>query len=218
MSYTLKEKVEDPRHPSHFNKDLLVWYNRFREEIVPSLYHNPHDVHGISHIERVLKLSLTLINYLGREKLSLNDLLIVGLSAVYHDIGRVNDDVDFEHGNQAVVKLKELKLLEKFLTKYNLIEKFHEDNDNLLTLHFIIANHNVGDKYAQAVLNDSDINNKEHAWFLYCILCDSDNLDRVRLGDLDIRFLRLIESLEIVDYAFYLLRNLEEILQKYKTY
>lgn len=205
----------DPNHPSHFDADLTKWYKRFQKEIAPSLYHDAYGIHGVNHIERVLKLTLTLINHMSKDKFSLNDILIIGLSASYHDIGRTHDGIDFEHGFESVVKLKKLGLVEKFLDCYALADEFNANKDNLQILHFIIAHHNTGDRYAQSVLKENNkIKDKIRAWFLYSILCDSDNLDRVRIGDLDTNYLRLGESLELVDYANYLLYNMELRVEK----
>jgi len=173
---------------------LLAQYARTTEDLFVC-----SDLHGLTHSTRVLCHAITnFYHYKEEYKLNGEDLAILIASAMLHDIGRVHDEEDYLHGAASVVKMKERGL------------------DTALSLHgealditsFIMATHNIPDKLAYKELKQSGIRNKKRARILYDLLCDADNLDRVRLGDLNIAYLRHTKTKLSVEYAHVLLSQL----------
>ena len=72
-----------------------------------------------------------------------------------------------------------------------------------------MENHCIDDKKGLANLEKCPIEDKNRAIRLYQILKDTDGLDRVRLGDLDINYLRLPISKRLVLVAQQTYRNLK---------
>lgn len=148
--------------------------------------------HDANHSKRVTLLSLLLADF---DSLSKQDKTILKYAAMYHDIGRKNDKICIEHGKQSIDKVKELKLVS------------FKDLEDWLIFKFIVECHCVPDTEAYALLKNTKIKDKERAKRLYNYLCDADNLDRVRLGDLDESYLRNEESKKLGLLAYYLLSN-----------
>ena len=65
------------------------------------------------------------------------------------------------------------------------------NKENIAILQFIVDNHCIPDDQGQDNLENYPIQNKEQAVHLYKALKDADGLDRVRLGDTDLRYIRL---------------------------
>lgn len=154
-------------------------YETYKKYIKPEHYLDPYGIHGIPHVHRVLCLADKIsANF----KLTERERKVLALACVYHDIGRVHDDEDMMHGAASVRKLLALGLLSAHNCK---------EEDRFLIEKLIIA-HCVDDKLFYGT---------EKERFLYNILKDADGLDRVRLGDLDTRYLRFEESKALVDFA-----------------
>jgi len=135
----------------------------------------PDSIHGILHTKRVLLLSYIIGLY---ENLNSQDLKVVLTAAKYHDIGRTNDNYDETHGILSFNKMIQLKLVNK-------------DMKDIHILKFIIDNHCISDDQGIENLKNYPITDKNRAIHLYYILKDADGLDRVRLRDTDIEYLRL---------------------------
>jgi len=144
-------------------------------DIENSYFLDPESVHGVLHAKRVLLLTLIIGSY---EKLNDSDMEIVLTAAKFHDIGRTDDSYDEIHGILSFNKLLQLKLADK-------------DMDDIHILHFIIDNHCISDSQGLENINKYQIKDKDRAIYLYNILKDADGLDRVRLNDMDIKYLRL---------------------------
>lgn len=153
-----------------------------------SLFKNPTGIHGYLHMKRVLNLTLTLAQL---KKLNQSETFLLCLIAKYHDVGRLNDYEDYEHGIRSWKKVKDILEVADLQSDYKHIVKF------------VIETHNIGDQRAAKKLKNSPIKDKdkELAWKLYSTFCDADNLDRVRINDLDPSYLRLEESKKLVLYA-----------------
>lgn len=144
-------------------------------KITPDLFKSPRSVHGVDHCTRVLLHACYLSDQLS---LGPSDIRILTIAAVYHDIGRIDDSEDEDHGYRSWEKLKHLKLYTP--------DSKEEEN----TVKFIIENHCIADLDGASNLSEYAIADKERALYLYKIFKDADGLDRVRLGDLDIDYLR----------------------------
>ena len=155
-------------------------YDKYLSRIKKEHYREPHGIHGISHVTRVL---FHAGNIAKCYDLSDKEEQILALAVCYHDIGRVHNEWDKTHGLLSSRKVKKLGLLDSDgLTK--------EEKSLILKL---ITAHS---------LDDEEFEGTEREVLLYHILKDADGLDRVRIFDLDPYYLRLPESREVVDLAW----------------
>ncbi len=151
-------------------------------------------LHGPTHIERVLLLG-ALIAW--KESLDQHDTEMLLYAFSYHDIGRINDYRDDEHGSRSAEMLKS----ERFT---RLRDSLNSQDQRILLA--VIAAHShsdqdmfrIGQKYQVA-----DENITRYMKLASC-LKDADNLDRVRLHDLDTSRLRHPSSVDLVPFAEYL--------------
>lgn len=148
-------------------------------------------VHGHSHIERVLLLG-ALIAW----KIDMSDadtqLLLTACS--YHDIGRRNDWVDPAHGRRSAEMLQDP-------ANERLLDPIPPQDRRLV--YAMVAAHSVSSAYRAQVADEFQIpaENMERYEKLLSCLKDADNLDRVRIGDLDTRYLRNPISLNLAAFA-----------------
>ena len=156
------------------------------------------DLHGFDHTKRVI---LHAINnaYLLKDEYKLRgiDIGILIVSAMLHDIGRVHDEEDLLHGQQSVEKADRLG-----------IDYMGLKGEDVEITKFIMANHNVPDSIAFKNLKSSNVRDKKRAKILYNLFCDADGLDRVRLGDLDISYLRHDKTKMLMGFAEDVLKQL----------
>lgn len=144
---------------------------------------NPKGIHGINHIKRVY----ILVNLIAdMENINERDRKILSYCALYHDIGRVNDWYDINHGVNSFLKIE----------KENLIDNKYKE-----IVRFIIENHCNNDKDSIMKINNYKINDKERAMYLYKVFKDSDGLDRVRIMDFNKKYLRLKISNKLIPIA-----------------
>lgn len=135
-------------------------------------YNNLLD-HNIKHSVRILFYVLMVSKEL---KLSAREKKILSYCAAYHDLGRYNDAVDDNHGEESV------KIL-------NSSDNFYDFGisslDDINVAKAIIKYHCVDDEIASHNLS-------KHAFKLYQIFKDLDALDRVRFcgADLDVNYFR----------------------------
>ena len=148
------------------------------------------ELHGLDHIERVILLG-ALIAW----KVSLSDadtqLLMAACS--YHDIGRIDDSVDNEHGRRSAEMLRNLRILPPSL--------FSEEE--LHILYAIITVHSMSDTLKVDVARQYHIPSRQMDRYLELMAClkDADNLDRVRVDDLDVSHLRHQISVDLSPFA-----------------
>lgn len=150
----------------------------------------PYGIHGLTHTKRVLMLVLCLG---ARLETSREDLLLLSLCALYHDVGRVDDSIDPEHGRRSYAKAE--PILAK--TGYD-----------MEMMRYIIENHCLSDKKGHAAVVDYDLPDQLRAWRLLDIFKDADGLDRVRIGDLNPRMLRYNEARKLLLTARQLMNEL----------
>lgn len=157
-------------------------------------------IHGAGHVERTILLGAMISQALG---LSMHECRMLLLCCSYHDIGRHNDFYDTSHGNIAAKRLMAPDMKRKF-TGFS-SEDFHI-MQAAITLHSLKDTEidNVAARYA---IPPSCM---DRFYRIAKCLKDSDNLDRVRIGDLDTKHLRHPESIAMVSDA-------QWIFDKYKT-
>ena len=156
-------------------------------------FFNPEGIHGNPHAKRVLMLALIFSKLY---ELDTRDRDILVNTSLYHDIGRSNDSIDFDHGIYSFEKLQELDLLEG-------------NDEDIEILRYVITEHPRTDEVGFNNINNYKIKNKDRAIKLLKIFKDCDGLDRLRIYDLDIRYLRTKYAIQLIEIAKYLLANVE---------
>ncbi len=151
-------------------------------------------IHGQGHIERVMLLGAMIAR---AEKLTRHETELLLFACSYHDIGRVDDRKDDLHGRRSSAMIVEKGLW----------ERFGEGNaDELCAVQAAVCTHSVNDSMLDEIAAEYGV--KDELMPLCRKLCfclkDADNLDRVRLHDLDPKHLRHESSLNLVKTAEYI--------------
>ena len=155
-------------------------------------------MHGAGHIERVIVLSAEL----AREgALPLRETKLLLLAASYHDIGRVDDSRDPAHGRRSAEMLSSDPRFARRMEDVT-----GEERRALLAA---IEAHSLSDADRNTAADHWGADASEGSLFhrLATGLKDADNLDRVRLGDLDERHLRSPATVALVPFAEELYRR-----------
>ncbi len=160
----------------------------------PSFFHNPRGIHGVAHARRVLLLSMILAC---QQRLGRADTDILVKASLYHDIGRTHDGICLEHGKNSFEKMMRLGLAGGGPGEENEI------------LRYVMENHCLPDDAAARNITRYKINNKRRAVSLLWLFKDSDGLDRVRIGDLDIKYLRNPAAKQLAPLARWLLEEIK---------
>lgn len=196
---TLKEQIEQVRlqdiMPELRKNGIVKLYSQHKsqiDDIAAGFFHNAQGIHGVAHAKRVLFLSLILSYY---NRLAENDRNLLILAAIYHDIGRTNDWKCEVHGRESVKRLENAGLCD------------HLALEDKTILYFLIEYHCINDAEALKKLMQSSIKNKARAEKLFYIFKDSDALDRCRIADLDITYLRNNYSFKLAQLAWDLLEG-----------
>ena len=149
------------------------------------LMHDSH-VHGVEHMARVFILQELICQKLEVQDIKLNrDAL--RWAAMTHDVGRVDDGIDIYHGRRSSKWIEE-----------NLSAQMSPEM--LDTVTYIVHWHVPSDADAPVMTIELQV------------LKDADALDRVRLGDLDIRYLRTEAAQSLVPVAEELFGSYENIM------
>lgn len=185
------DKINALMESSYGTELLLAFSTLKREELYKSF------LHGQGHIERVIMLGALIA--MG-ENFSLRDTRLALFTCSYHDIGRSNDRRDDFHGT-ASAELIVSRALTDIIPDLTPAEA--------AILQAAIATHSM---------HDSELGNNQRKYgvpeeeaercrrICWC-LKDADNMDRVRLNDLDPKYLRHETSKGMVDTCWYLLNN-----------
>ncbi len=129
-------------------------------------------LHGAGHISRVMVLGALLAQ---RAQLDEDATQLLMYACAYHDVGRVDDSVDDEHGLRAALQVEELTGLA---------------GQPLHCLQAAVEVHSRPDERMGDVLTKYGVADVAYAWPLAKLLKDADGLDRVRLDMLDPSYLR----------------------------
>ena len=154
--------------------DFMAAYKNYDYFILPTLYHRPNGIHGVGHVRRTLMLSLLMAGF---DKLSARHTRILAYASVYHDIGRTHDGVDDYHGYASYQKVLEQGLLDR------------QETSDVCLVKELIERHAISDTKAFS-LEAINEGTREEVRFLLRYFKDADGLDRVRLGDLNVDYLR----------------------------
>ena len=135
-------------------------------------------VHGVGHIERTMVHGAMCA---WAEKLSEADTRLLLTMCSYHDTGRICDYLDGAHGRRSAEKLAALTGLA---------------GEDLREAMAGIEAHSVSDKLMEGILASYAPENLPRARMLAQMLKDADGLDRVRIDDLNVSYLRRAPSRE----------------------
>ena len=108
------------------------------------------------------------------------------LAASYHDVGRTFDGYDIYHGARSALRLAALT---------------GQTGEALVELQAAVTAHSRPDREMASIVASFQPRDLPHAMALTRLLKDADNLDRVRLGDLDPKFLRHDSAKDLVGFA-----------------
>lgn len=146
---------------------------------LPEWFHDPKGIHGLGHVARVLVWGNRLAERLSGAGERI-DLEVVRRAAQFHDVGRVDDGRDAEHGRRSAEWVQAHgATLAPDLTPEQL--------------------QRVVDCCQWHVARDHDI--QDMTVELRC-LKDADGLDRVRIHDLDPLYLRTLDARRYVEDAW----------------
>lgn len=180
--------MSSPLHP--FNERELprlsaTWFTR------PHGVDGSRGTHGIAHALRVYLHADAIAE---RLDLPTWQREAVRFAAMWHDIGRTDDEVDYYHGAKSAGKVVGMGLH---------AEVHHAIVDAAL---YAVTHHSGSELHAEK--GAAWTHDPQAALVVFRVLKDADALDRVRLGDLNDRYLRLAPSRERVSVAYELLRQI----------
>lgn len=166
------------------NSDILPIPEQLIRKFEPKSSWLSHDseLHGVDHMARVFILQELICNKFEDKGVAVNRE-VVRWAAATHDVGRIDDGVDIEHGRRSAQWIK------NNLSNQMSPEILHE-------VTYIVRWHVPPDCKAPKMTTELKA------------LKDADALDRVRLGDLDISYLRTDAALDLVSLA-------EDLYQSY---
>lgn len=155
-----------------------------------ALYQSP--IHGPGHIERTLLHGAFCAM---EEPLPLEDTALLLECCAYHDVGRINDGPDQEHGHRSAQQLARLT---------------GRSGEALTMMMAAVDAHSRPEDQLEETLLRYRPANWERTLTLAQLLKDADGLDRVRIWDLDVRHLRRAASRDREDFA-------EALFQRYQA-
>lgn len=152
-------------------KDIMEFDSKIQEDS------NQYDsfVHGANHTRRVGFFARVIGE---NEKLSNTDMNILLYAVQNHDIGRVHDGEDKEHGEKSAEKLKQL-------FEENKIDRNIFSQKDMKLIYFMIENHSKSAKENEAAIMDLPQEEQDRYRLMLNCLKDADKLDRIRLGRYD---------------------------------
>lgn len=154
---------------------------------LPELVPLPEDflhssaVHGQAHVARVMIHAFRLIAVTGSHVLSASLWAAVYL----HDLARTHDGICDGHGKDAWIRFKQSPAIQQRLSAGGVRTDHWPAIESAVTWH--------------SRQNDAPDSHPHHE--LISLLKDADALDRVRLGDLDISYIRHPEAVDMADFA-----------------
>ena len=147
----------------------------------PSLFAHRSSLHGQSHVARVMVHAFRLIEATGW----IEEAPRLWAAVYLHDLARTHDGVCHRHGGDAMKKLEQLPQTKALFSRGGV-----HDGDYAV-IHTAVVHHSL----------PKELDRSHPHWRLTSLLKDADGLDRVRLGDLDPRYLRNAEAKHMVAFA-----------------
>ena len=138
-------------------------------------------LHGQAHVSRVMIHAFRLIAAAGW----IEEAPRLWASVYLHDLARTHDGLCYRHGGDAMKKFETLPHLRTFFARGGVRE------EDYAAIRTAVTHHSLPKELA-----------REHPhWRLTSLLKDADGLDRVRLGDLDPRYLRNLQAHAMITFA-----------------
>ena len=147
----------------------------------PELFTHASTLHGQAHVSRVLVHAFRLLDATGWSE----DSARLWAAVYLHDIARTHDGRCFRHGGEAMKKFETLPHLRELFAQGGVLESDYELIRTAVTYHSL----------------PDELEHDHPHWRLTSLLKDADGLDRVRLGDLDLRYLRNSQAREMAGFA-----------------
>lgn len=143
-------------------------------------------LHGRDHIERVMLFASLLAYHL---LLDADDTLLLLDACSYHDVGRVNDKLDDDHGKRSGEQIGHIT--------------GRAPGEESSILRAMVEAHSIHDKEMDGIIWRHGVSDFPRAKRLSLALKDADGLDRVRLNGplLDPRYLRYGYSRTLIPFA-----------------
>lgn len=147
----------------------------------PDVFTHASTLHGQAHVARVMVHAFRLIAATGW----VEQAPALWAAVYLHDIARTHDGLCYRHGGDAMRKLEDRPDLRVLFTQGGVSDGDYE------AIHTAVVHHSL----------PKELDRAHPHWRLTSLLKDADGLDRVRLGDLEPRYLRHPQSLEMVAFA-----------------
>lgn len=147
-------------------------------------------IHGQLHIERVVLLAGIIAE---QQRLTEEETITLLYAGAYHDLGRENDWYDPAHGQRSAERIAKCRSILPSSVDLSIIQAS-------------VATHSTDDRTIHAFMDKYSVpENKRQECIKICnCLKDADGLDRVRLRDLNINYLRFEESKKLKEFAEWL--------------
>jgi hypothetical protein len=136
----------------------------------PSLFTHPSTIHGQSHVSRVMVHAFRLISATGW----IEEAPRLWAAVYLHDLARTHDGVCHRHGADAMKKFEALHHVRELFSQGGVVDADYP------AIHTAVVYHSL----------PKELDREHRHWRLTSLLKDADALDRVRIGDLDPRYLR----------------------------
>lgn len=176
----------------HYYSAFDSLYQTYRRKMKRVYMDNNSSAHDATHTLRVLFDALMVV-YVGEYNLTQKDLKRLCDAILYHDVGRINEDVDDLHGAASA------KIYEKEVSASDAITSF------------LVQYHCIDDNISMQAMKSLGFKAEEKVKLLYNILKDADALDRTRFGmkDVDPTYFRLPVSIQLLPTAQLCVGSLE---------
>ncbi len=180
------------------NSDLLTVYKEVMSDFNTDILYKSI-LHGINHNIRVSIYALVISIY---ENIDTRTFKLITEACKYHDIGRLSDHKDNEHGKRSAEMIDFLK------------DKYSPEEINLLKV--AITCHSLPDYEFIRVLEKNNIKDKEKCTKIFKILKDADALDRVRLSGsmIKVEMLRTDIAKQLIKFSYLVYQNYNKMMNK----
>ncbi len=147
----------------------------------PELFTHASTLHGQAHVSRVMVHAFRLIAATGWAE----EAPRLWAAVYLHDIARTHDGLCHRHGSDAMTRFETLSEVRDLFAQGGVAESDYPAIRTAVVHHCL----------------PRELMRTHPHWRLTSLLKDADGLDRVRLGDLDPRYLRNREAHEMVAFA-----------------
>lgn len=146
-----------------------------------ALFTHPSTLHGQTHVSRVMVHAFHLLEATGWSE----EAPRLWAAVYLHDIARTHDGQCYRHGGDAMKRLETLPQVRELFAQGGV-----RDSD-YAPIHTAVVHHSL----------PNELDRDHPHWRLTSLLKDADGLDRVRLGDLDSRYLRNPQARDMIRFA-----------------